>query len=69
MITIHETTLHPTFIESCASLYIIKHIEPDIRNGVCGLIYTKNDTDTSYIITVKPRDKLLRFPNDSWSFN
>lgn len=69
MVTIHETQLQPTFMESCATVYILEHIEPEIKCGVCGMIYTKNNSDTAYIITVKQRDKLLRFPNDGWTFN
>lgn len=68
MVTIHETPLQPIFMESCASLYIYNHIEPEIKCGVCGMVYTKNQRDVSYILTVKRRDKLLRFPNDSWTY-
>lgn len=64
----HETPLQPTFMESCVLVYILQHIEPEIRTDVCGMIYTRNADDISYIMTIKPRDKLLRHPNDGWTF-
>jgi hypothetical protein len=68
MITLHETTLQPVFMESCATVYLLNHLDPEIKTGVCGMIYTKNSKDISYLLTIKKRDKLLRFPKDNWSF-
>ncbi|CAO3612546.1 unnamed protein product [Cunninghamella echinulata] len=68
MVTLHETTLQPVFMETCATVYVLDHLEPEIKCGVAGMIYTKNELDISYLITIKKRDGTLRFPKDFWSF-
>jgi hypothetical protein len=64
LVTIHPTTMAPVFMDSCASLYLVNHLEPEIRAGVFGV----NVGDRSYLLTISKRNKVLRFPRDGWSF-